>query len=94
LSPGIAVPAKLGEQDGRRPDGPLGEAQARLRKWVKRAIAELPAASLNRLAATCAMYLDLEARKRTAKLPDYAKPVVDELAAAHLAWAKRARNIT
>jgi hypothetical protein len=79
-----AVRAKLGEQDGRR-DEPLGEAQARVRKWVKRAIAELPAASLNRLAATCAMYLDLEARKRTGKSPDYAKSVVDELAAERVA---------
>jgi len=93
LLPGIAVRAKLGEQDG-QVDRPLVEAQARLRKWVKRAMAELPAASLNRLAATCAMYLDLEARKQTGKSPDYAKSVLDELTAAHVAKAKRARNIT
>jgi hypothetical protein len=65
-----------------------------LRKWVKRAIAELPAASLNRLAATGAIYLGLKTRKRTGTSPDNAKSVVDELAAAHVAKAKRAKNIT
>jgi hypothetical protein len=88
-----AVRAKLGEQDERL-EGPLGEAQARLRKWVKRAIAELPPASLNRLAATCAMHLDQEALKRTGKSPGYAKSVVEEIAAKHVAKARRVRNIT
>ena len=83
-----AVRAKLGEQDG-QVDRPLVEAQARLRKWVKRAMAELPAASLNRLAATCAMQLDLEALKRTGKSPGYARSVVDELAAGRVAKAVR-----
>jgi hypothetical protein len=88
-----AVRAKLGEQDERL-DGPLREAEARFRKWVKQAIAELPAARLNRLAATCAMHLDQEALKRTGKSPGYAKSVVDELAAKHVAKAGRGRNIT
>ena len=52
---------------------------ARLRKWVKRAIADLPADALNRLAAMCAMHLDQEALKRTGKSPGNAKAVVDEL---------------
>ena len=45
------------------------EAKARLRKWVRRAIADLPADSLNRLAAMCALHLDQEALKRTGKSP-------------------------
>jgi hypothetical protein len=61
------------------------EAKARLRIWVKRAIANLPADALNRLAAMCAMHLDQEALKRTGKSPGYAKAVVDELAAEHVA---------
>jgi hypothetical protein len=72
----------------------LGEAQARVRKWVKRGIAELPAASLNRLAATCAMYLDLEARERTAKSPDYAKSVADELGGARGEVSAGAESLT
>ena len=87
-----AARAKLGEQDERL-DGPQREAQARLRKWVKRAMAELPAVSLNRLAATCAMQLDLEALKRTGKSPGHAKSVVDELAAERVVKARRARGV-
>ena len=64
---------------------------ARLRKWVRRAIADLPADALNRLAAMCAMHLDLEALKRTGKSPGYAKAVVDELTAEHVAKVQEAR---
>jgi hypothetical protein len=67
------------------------EAQARLQKWVKRAIADLPADSLNRLAAMCAMHLDQEALKRTGKSPGYAKAVVEEVAAEHVAKVHVAR---
>jgi len=67
------------------------EAKARLRKWVKRAIAELPADSLNRLAAMCAMHLDQEMLKRTGKSPGYAKSVVEELAEEHVAKLHVAR---
>jgi hypothetical protein len=56
---------------------------------VKRAIAELPADALNRLAATCAMHLDQETLKRTGKSPGYAKAVVDELAAERVAKVGR-----
>src|SRR5215471_19343587 len=64
---------------------------ARLRKWVKRAIADLPADALNRLAAICAMHLDQEALKRTGKSPGNAKAVVDELRAEHVAKVQMAR---
>ena len=64
---------------------------ARLRKWVKRAIADLPADALNRLAAMCAMHLDQEALKRTGKSPGHAKAVVDELTAEHVAKVQMAR---
>jgi len=64
---------------------------ARLRKWVKRAIADLPADALNRLAAMCAMHLDQETLKRTGKSPGHAKAVVDELAAEHVANVQMAR---
>ena len=67
------------------------EAQARLRKWVRRAIADLPADALNRLAAMCAMHLDQEALKQTGKSPGYAKAVVDELTAEHVAKVQMAR---
>jgi len=79
--------AALPEAVWRRPK----EAQARLRKWVKRALADLPADALNRLAAMCAMHLDQETLKRTGKLPGYAKAVVDELAAEHVAKVQVAR---
>ena len=52
---------------------------------MKRAIADLPADALNRLAAICAMHLDQEALKRTGKSPGNAKAVVDELRAEHVA---------
>jgi hypothetical protein len=77
----------LAEADRKRPK----EAKARLRKWVKRAIAELPADSLNRLAAMCAMHLDQETLKRTGKSPGYAKSVVEELAAEQMAKLHVAR---
>src|SRR5215472_8198547 len=64
---------------------------ARLRKWVKRAIADLPADALNRLAAMCAMHLDQEALKRTGKSPGYANAVVAELTAELVAKVQMAR---
>ena len=63
----------------------------RLRKWMKRAIADLPADALNRLAAMCAMHLDQEMLKRTGKSPGYAKSVVEELAEEHVAKLHVAR---
>jgi len=79
--------------DDERQDRPLEEARARLRKWAKRALAGLSAASLNRLAAMCAMHLDLEALKQTGKSPGYSKSVVDEVVAERVAKARRARGV-
>jgi hypothetical protein len=64
---------------------------ARLRKWVKRAIADLPADALNRLAVMCAMHLDQEELKQTGKSPGHAKAVVDELTAERVAKVQTAR---